>query len=148
MDINSIEFNNFVNEFYSNKSNKKMVLTLDIENGDNPNIYDIHVMLLELLIYGFTKFNLNINNNLDNSINYLQNYFTNIDIKINISNYSKKELILENSPYISRYIRFTSESETMTINGSHQTVNNLNLIKSFYLVDDNYNLCINFDFIV
>ena len=75
MDINSIEFNNFVNEFYSNKSNKKMVLTLDIENGDNPNIYDIHVMLLELLIYGFTKFNLNINNNLDNSINLLSKIF-------------------------------------------------------------------------
>ena len=139
---NSIKFDNFVNEFYQNYSNKKMVLTLDIENENDPNIYDIHVMLLELLINGFTRFNLNLK-----SIDHLQRYFTNIDIKINICNYSKAELMLDNSPYYNRYIKFTSDNATMIINGNHNIVNNLNLINSFYLVDNINNLSISFDFI-
>jgi hypothetical protein len=146
MNINSIEFNTFIEEFYNNYSGNKMLITIDIEN-DEPNIYDLHIMLLELLIQGFIKFNHVIDDNLDIIIDNLQSFFTNINIKLNIINYSKIDLICDNSPYINRYIKM-SDIDNMIINGGHLTVNNLELIKSFFLINNEYNLCISFNFII
>ena len=148
MNINSIQFENFINEFYLNYSNQKMVLTLDVENSSDPNIYDIHMMLLDLLRKGIEKFNLNIYNNLTKSISQLQTFFTNINIYINVINYSKLDLITDNQIYSNRYIKFTVDNPSlMIINGTHQIVDNMFDIKSFYLIDDTYNLCISFNFI-
>ena len=148
MNINSIQFENFILQFYSNNSNQKMVLTLDVENSSDPNIYDIHMMLLDLLIKGIERFNLNIYNNLQRSINQLQTFFTNINIQIDVINYSKLDLITDNKLYSNRYIKFTIENPlTMVIYGTHQIVDNMRLIRSFYLIDDAYNLCISFNFI-
>lgn len=150
MDINLVQFENFINDFYSNHSNQKIVLSLDVENATDPNIYDIHTMLLDLLIKGIEKFNLNIYSDLEYSINQLQIFFTNINIKIDINNYSKSDLVnnlLANKLYSNRYIKFTVENPTLVINGTHQIVDNMQQIKSFYLINDNYNLCISFNFI-
>ena len=149
MNINSIQFENFINQFYSNNSNQKMVLTLDVDNSSDPNIYDIHTMLLDLLCKGIERFNLNIYNNLQLSINQLQIFFTNINIQIDVQNYSKHDLIANSDLYSNRYIKFTAENPSlMVINGTHKIADNLLQIKSFYLINDTYNLCISFNFIV
>jgi len=151
MNINSIQFENFINEFYSNNYNQKMVLTLDVENSSDPNIYDIHTMLLDLLIKGIEIFNLNIYNELSRSINQLQIFFTNINIQINVINYSKLDLVNSLSIhrlYSNRYIKFTIENPSiMVINATHQIVDSMQQIKSFFLIDDTFNLCIGFNFI-
>ena len=150
MNINSIQFDNFITEFYSNNSNKKMIINIgiDSEHEVEPNIYDIHTMLLDLIIKGCEIFNLNVSD-YNICINKLQPFFLNINIRMHIINYSKLELIKENSPYINRYIRISSDNNLkMTINGTHQLVNTLSNIKSFYLIDSNCNLCISFDFII
>jgi hypothetical protein len=149
MNINSIQFDNFITEFYSNNSNKKMIINLGIESDNEiePNIYDIHTMLLDLIIKGCEIFNLNVSD-YNICINKLQPYFLNINIRMHINNYSKLELIKEDSPYINRYIRISNDNLLMTINGAHKIVNTLFNIKSFYLIDSNCNLCISFDFIV
>ena len=131
----NINFDNFIDKFYSN-SNKKIVLELNIDNSDT-NIYDIHNMLLDLLIKGYERFY-----TLD-----LQNYFDNIDIQLIIENLTKKELLDDLHNYGNRYIKFNIENlNNMTINGSHKIVNNLNEIDSFCLIDDNNNLKISFNY--
>ena len=95
MDINSIEFDKFIEEFYSNNHNNKMVLQIDIENSNessDTNIYDIHVMLLDLLIKGFER--LNTLENLIQSIDYLQKYL--------ITHY--KNLELKSDEYFSNFL--------------------------------------------
>jgi hypothetical protein len=151
MNINSIQFENFVNKFYLNDSNEKMILNIDVEsendNNSEPNIYDIHTMLLDLVIKGIEIFNLDICD-YEQIIRRLVPYFLNIDIKIYINNYSKLDLLNIDSLYINRYIRISPDNNLlMTINGSHQIVNQLNMIRSFCLIDSSINLCIYFDFI-
>ncbi len=152
MDINSIRFENFINEFYSNSSNNKMVLTLDVENSTDPNFYDIHTMLLDLLIKGIERYNLNICDNLEQSISKLQIFFTNINIKINVNNYSKSIIVnnkLINKLYSNRYIKFNIENPTtMLINGAHQIADKIDDITSFFLINDIYNISISFNFII
>jgi hypothetical protein len=131
----NINFNNFINEFYSNYNNNKIILELNIDNSDT-NIYDIHNMLLDLLIKGYEKFN-----TLD-----LQHFFNNIDIQVNVENLTKKDLLDNQYNYINRYIKFNIDNlENMIINGSHQIVKNLKEIISFCLIDDNNNLKISFN---
>lgn len=131
----NINFDNFIDKFYSNYNNK-IILELNIDNSET-NIYDIHNMLLDLLIKGYEKFN-----TLD-----LQNYFDNIDIQLIIENLTKKDLLDDSYNYNNRYIKFNIENlDNMTINGSHQIVNNLNEINSFCLIDDNNNLKISFNY--
>ena len=43
-----IDFDDFINEFYSNMDKKKMVLHVDIKNNTDTSNYDIHCMLLDL----------------------------------------------------------------------------------------------------
>ena len=108
-----------------------------------------HMMLLDLLCKGIERFNLNIYDELSISINRLQTFFTNINIQINVINYSKSDLIINDKLYSNRYIKFTSENPSlMVINGSHQIVNSMHEIKSFFLIDHTYNLCISFNFII
>jgi len=169
MNINSIQFENFINKFYSNNSNQKMIININIDSESSnetqadPNIYDIHTMLLDLIIKGIDIFNLDIVD-YNSTVEKLQPFFNNINIKIFILNYSKLELIGANSPYINRYIRISSNDQSttnqsimtinaahqsiMTINAAHQIINKLIDIKSFYLIDTVNNLCISFDFIV
>jgi hypothetical protein len=172
MNCQDIYFNNFIDTFYSNKNQTKMVLQIDIEsvtnnskttinnsdtttNNSETTIYDIHCMLLDLLVAGVQRLNLNfvddektINNqysNLNKAKIILQNYFNNINIKLNIINYSKQELLHDNSPYENRYIKFTAEkSNNFIINGQHKQLDNLEDIRSFFLIDDNTNISISF----
>ena len=131
----NINFDNFINEFYSNYNNK-IILELNIDNTDT-SIYDIHNMLLDLLIKGYERYN-----TLD-----LQKYFDNIDIQLKIENLTKKELLDDFYNYSNRYIKFNIENlDNMIINGSHISVNNLNEIDSFCLIDDNNNLKISFNY--
>ena len=138
---------------------KKMVLHVDIENNtdktDTSN-YDIHCMLLDLFVAGIDKFDLKFVNesntesnditNLYRSLGNLQYFFNNINIKLNIINFSKKELIKENSPYETRFIKFIIENpHKFIINGNHKKVEDLDDINSFFLIDDNTNLCISFE---
>ena len=144
--MNTLNFEIFKDRFYQNTSNTKMMLHIDLEdNIDETNIYDIHSLLLDLLMTGFNKLDI-ININLEESINILQRFFNNIDIHINIINYTKKDIINDESIYLNRYIKFTIENiSTMLINGKHELVDNLNDIKSFFLIDDLNNLCISFE---
>jgi len=55
MNVN-INFDDFIYHFYSNNKNNEIVLEITIENSD-ANIYDIHNMLLDLLIKGYDTLN-------------------------------------------------------------------------------------------
>lgn len=137
-----MNFENFIEEFY--KLDNKINLELDIENNLTPTIYDLHHMLLDLIIYGVKLFNLNLTENLNESLIFLQKYFNNININIIIKNLSKKELLIDEF-YSNRYIRFEGNSD-MIKNGLHEKTNLFNEIKSYYLINDEYNLCINFNY--
>jgi len=151
MENQGIDFDDFINEFYSNMDKKKMVLHVDIENNTNKtdtSNYDIHCMLLDLFVAGIDKFDLKFltKSNLYRSLGNLQYFFNNINIKLNIINFSKKELIKENSPYETRFIKFIIENpHKFIINGNHKKVEELEEINSFFLIDDNTNLCISFE---
>jgi len=141
-----INFDDFSKKFYSNVNNEKMNIGISIEDATNESpitIYDIHMMLLDLLINGTANFNLDIINDLDNSILFLQKFFNNIAIKINIVNYTQEELIEKESEYENRYLRFNTPDK-MTLNGKHIKESTLDLIKSFYLINEEHNLCISF----
>lgn len=144
MDDTNINFDTFIEHFYSN-NNSHIDLEINIYdcNTNKPTIYDLHTMLLELLINGVKRFNLDIINNLEFSRKYLQNYFNNIDIKIIIDNLTKRDLIDDEYSYYNRYFKFTNP-DNMIINGAHKIVNELSLIKSFYLIDTNNNFSISF----
>jgi len=146
MVYNSIDFNNFIEKFYTNNNREKMILHIDIDN-DKTNIYDIHNLLLDLLLEGFQYIEIK-NNNLIKSIETLQYYFDNIDIKIIIKNLTKKELINDSSLYINRYARIDiSDMNKRIVNGQHIIVNSLNKIKTFILIDNDNNLSIEFNYI-
>ena len=134
-----ITFEDFIHKFYTLDS--KISLELYIEN-DCTNIYDIHIMLLDLLIYGVEHFNLNIIDNLDKSIDLLQSYYDNINIKINIKNYMLSEFINSNI-YDNRYIRFNHEKKYI-INSSHNKQTILNNIYSIYNINKDVNYLISF----
>ena len=55
MNVN-INFDDFIYHFYSNNKNNEIVLEINMKNSD-ANIYDIHNMLLDLLIKGYDKLN-------------------------------------------------------------------------------------------
>jgi hypothetical protein len=142
--INSeINFDNFINEFYLNTKKIKMVLQVDIVNSET-SIYDIHCMLLDLLVTGIQRFNLDFYNNLEESISNLQYFFNNINIQLNITCFTKKELIIENSSYNNRFVKFENQQKFL-INSQHKQVENLEDINSFYLINDDINICINFE---
>ncbi len=169
MNNDSIYFDNFINKFYSNTSNTKMILQVDIENSQNSdtNIYDIHHMLLDLLIKGIERLYCSVCNDsnkpennitmgqffsdqniIDKTITTLQHFFSNINIKINIKNLSKEKLIDESFHYLNRRFRIDINSiQKLIFNGSHQMVDNLEEINSFLLIDDINNLCISFSHI-
>ena len=146
-DNSQVNFDNFVNKFYSNKSNNKIMLEINISDNTSTTIYDIHQMLLDLIIQGISILNLDIINNFDKSLDQLQKYFANINIKINICNWTKKDLIEDYSNYDNRYIKFEDPSN-MIINGAHQIVKDLKLIKSFFLIDTNNNFSIGFEHMI
>lgn len=139
MEIN-IDFEEFKHQFYLNNCNK---IPFSVDN--DPNIYDIHHLLLDLLIYGIELLNLDIYNQHIESLEILQKFYNNINIIININNFSKYNLI-DNELYPNRYMKFDTPNN-MIINGSHNTVNELSKINSFYLIDDKHNFCINFSYI-
>jgi hypothetical protein len=165
LDNLQINFDNFVDKFYSNVSNEKIMLEINIDQTydqsidqsfdklfnmsdfSSTTIYDIHHMLLDLIIQGISILNLDIINNFDKSLVQLQKYFANINIKINICNWTKKDLIEDYSNYDNRYIKFEDPSN-MIINGAHQIVKDLKLIKSFFLIDTNNNFSIGFEHMI
>lgn len=138
----NIDFEDFIKKFYELDS--KIYIELDIKENDS-NIYDIHTMLLDLLIYGVEFLNLNIINNLDDSIMILQKYFNNINIKININVYKLLDFI-NNDIYDNRYIRFDNNKKYI-INGKHVTKLTLDKINSIYLYNDLNNFNISFSWI-
>ena len=144
-----INFDDFINNFYSNTSHNKIIFNINIENATNDTpttIYDIHMMLLDLLIKGIQILNLDIlGNNYEKSLNILQKYFSNINIKININNFTKKDLIETYSEYSNRFIKFEDPSN-MIINGTHEQETDLSNIKSFYLINLTNNLSISFKY--
>ena len=157
MNNSEINFDLFVDKFYNNKNSTKMTLELILESNDNINIYDIHVMLLQMFFIGIVKYNI--------PFNQMQNYFTNINIKVYIQNFTIKQLIEDTSGYSNRYIRINDKME-MIKNGSYnktqtqtdkdkvdtdteiKETNDLINIKSFYTIDNDVNLCIYFDHII
>ena len=116
-----IIFNDFIDIFYSNINKNKMSLHIDFNNAsdeiDNSkiNIYDIHCVLLELLIAGVNNFSLNLMNDieLNEAIEKLQYFFDNINIIINIVNFSKKDIIDDDSVYESRYMKILSDNPSL-----------------------------------
>ena len=152
MDNDSIYFDDFIKKFYMNKNGEKMILQIDIDkinnNKTNSNIYDIHNLLLDLLLNGFEYIKIE-QNNFIKSIETLQCFFNNIDIKIIINNHTKKDLIDDNSPYNNRYARIDiSDTNKRILNGQHTNVNDLSNINTFILVDSDNNLDIRFDNII
>jgi hypothetical protein len=154
MNNQEIKFDDFIDEFFSNMNKQKMVLHIDIENKTNKTnktnttTYDIHCMLLDLFIAGIYKFKLKFltESDLYTSLDNLQYFFNNINIKLNIINFSKKELIKDNSPYENRFIKFTIKNPNeLIINAQHNKADELEEINSFFLIDDNTNLCISFE---
>ena len=143
-----IDFEKFIDEFYSNMNQTKIVLQVDIINAtkeSNTNIYDIHCMLLDLFVAGITKFNLDFHQmNLEESICNLQYFFNNINIQLNIMSFTKQELILINSPYENRFVKFIKPTDFI-INVQHKQLDNLEDIKSFYLINDDTNISISFE---
>ncbi len=147
MNNQGINFDKFIDEFYSNMNKNKMILQVDIENATNnseTSIYDIHCMLLDLLASGITKFNLDFINNLEESICNLQYFFNNINISLNIISFTKKELIISGSLYENRFIKF-DDPKNLIINGQHNKVDLLEDIKTFYLINNDVNICISFE---
>ena len=143
-----MDFDKFIENFYLNYNGQKMILNVDIDNKneyEETNLYDIHTMLFDLFIAGVNKFNLDFINNLDEAASNLQYFYNNINIKLNIIVFTKKELIMDNSLYINRYIKTDISSKQYIINGQHQCQNDLNNIHSFYLIDDSNNICISFE---
>ncbi len=144
-----MDFDNFIENFYSNYDEKKMILQVDIDknsaNGSTEtNLYDIHCLLFDLFIAGIEKFELDFANNLDEAASNLQYFFNNINIKLNITSFTKKELIMENSLYENRFIK-TDSSKKYVLNGQHKCVDKLHGINSFHLIDDSANICIGFE---
>ena len=151
MNNSSINFNNFINEFYTNYNNKHMIIELLTDNQDNPTettIYDVHTLLLELLLAAPSfinksisdeRCNIDFTNNLDNSIKLLQFFFDNIKITVSIVKYTISELVNTDIAklYENRYMRFDSNNNFI-INGSHKSIsNNLEDIYSFYIDNSN-----------
>ncbi len=134
-----IDFDDFINQFYNNTDNKKLGFSIDDEDS---NLYDVFHMLLDLFIAGIDIFNLDIYNSYFDTLQKLQSYFNNINIKVNVSNFSKRELTTSNL-YENRYIRFES-LDLMTINAAHKPVDQISEIRAFYLKNDTYNFCISF----
>jgi len=136
-----IEFDIFIEKFFTNKNNTKMVLELMSDTNDDTTIYDIHVMLLQIFFIGITKYQI--------TFDQIQNYYNNINIKLYIENYSIKDLINDNSNYGNRFIRINPQME-MIKNGSHDTslINELKDVKSFYTNNNEQNLRIYFDHIL
>jgi hypothetical protein len=136
-----IEFDIFIEKFFTNKNNTKMVLELMSDTNDDTTIYDIHVMLLQIFFIGITKYEI--------PFDQIQNYYNNINIKLYVENYSIKDLINDNSNYGNRFIRIDQKME-MIKNGSHDTslINELKDIKSFYTNNNEQNLRIYFDHIL
>jgi hypothetical protein len=140
MNLNNSEigFDHFTKAFYNNKNNTKMVLELTLDIEDDVTNYDIHIMLLQLFFIGIIEYSI--------PFEQMQTYFDNINIKIYAKNFTKKQLIDDNSGYANRYMRVDNDMN-MLKNGSHDEnlINELKDIKSFHTNNDNYNLCIYFD---
>ena len=151
-----MDFQEFTKIFY-NSNNNKFILELNTFYNNNicsTTIYDIHSILLELFIIGIDKLNLNIINDFDYSINILQQYYNKINILLNFNKITIKELI-DNNKYENRYMRLNLNSNKFNdikfiINGKHNIniVNNITDINSFLLYNDDFNLYINFKYLL
>lgn len=143
--IQNIDFNEFANQLYS-ESNNKIAIQVDIEDGSESNIYDIHMMLIDLIIFGLHYFSLNLNEqNYEEIIHYLQKFFNKINIKILVQKYTEQELDIFNNDYVNRFMKLY-KSEQIILNGAHKKVSSLKDIKSFYIENNYFNLSFYFEF--
>ena len=146
-----IDFDDFVQEFYSNETGIKMAFQLSIEDDNDTTVFDIHEMLLELFIKGLYMKNLSISYNkaLGESINKLQKYFNNIQVKIIIQTYTIGELLSDSSEYNNRYLRIMPGSDFVK-NGQldENLIDEISDIKSFFMIDNNLNIKISFDHLI
>ena len=148
-----MDFDQFIENFYSNNDEKKMVLQVDIDKKSasdgsaETNLYDIHCMLFDLFIAGIDKLKLDFVKNLDESASKLQYYYNNINIKLDITSLTKKELIMKESLYENRFIKTCSNDidKQYVLNGQHTYVDDLSEIYSFYLIDDSNNIRVSFE---
>lgn len=141
-----IKFDDFIQSFYSNWNKTPIVLQIDIEGAtsdSNTSIYDIHQMLIDLFVNGIDIYNLQMESNWQNAIALLQFFYNNINIKINVQNFTRVELEY-NLSYYNRYMKFMNTSNIL-INSGHLNVECLEKINSFYLISDSVNLCISFE---
>lgn len=139
------DFDQFARYFYDNTS-QKIAFSLSIFDDSVTNIYDIHTMLLDLIIYGFDYLRLQIDcTNYKDITATLQQYFNKINIKLITNNYNSDELTPLNIYYMDRYIKLYSP-EKFLINGAHKKVDTLKEIGSFYLINYDTNISINFDY--
>jgi hypothetical protein len=85
--------------------------------------------------------------NLDESASKLQYYYNNINIKLDITSLTKKELIMKESLYENRFIKTCSNDidKQYVLNGQHTYVDDLSEIYSFYLIDDSNNIRVSFE---
>jgi hypothetical protein len=145
----NVDFDNFIERFYSSISDNKIIFELNIDSNDSSTIYDVHIMLLELFIKGLNMFNLNIYTYLDNTIIHLQKYYSNINIGIQINTFTKNELLNDDNRYANRYMRINSDCSFIK-NGSHNNklITDLSQIESFFTFDNNFNLRISFSHII
>ena len=146
-----MEFHKFTEIFYSNNNNNNLILQFNtINNHDEctTTIYDIHSILIDLLIFGINKLNLNIIHDYSNSINILQKYFNKINILLNFNKLTIKDLI-DNEKYENRYMRLNINSNKFIINAKHNIdiINKITDIDSFLLHNDDFNLLINFKYL-
>ncbi len=141
MNNQEIGFDRFVEEFFNNKNETKMVLELILDTNEDTTIYDIHVMLLQLFFMGLTKY--------EDSFGEMQNYYNNINIKLHVENFNAQQLSYASSSYSNRFLRVDNNME-MIKNGQHNEalINELKDVKSFYTIDNECNMCIYFDHMV
>jgi hypothetical protein len=149
-----MDFHKFTEIFYTNNYNNLILQFNTISNNNecSTTIYDIHSILIELLIVGINKLNLNIIDDYLNSINILQKYYNKINILLNFNKITIKELI-DNNKYENRYMRLNLNNKfndiKFIINGKHNTniINDISNIDSFLLHNDDFNLYINFKYL-
>jgi len=149
----NINLDDFIQEFYKTINKRHIVLEILNTNSSDINIYDVHHILLNLIIAGFKICNLTDFNHIELAFSLLQKYFDNIKIIINFQKMTISDIL--NSPvevYDQRYARIdlkkiyeTSEENYIILNGKHINVNELGDINTFISTDDQIFYSISFD---
>ncbi len=156
---NCIDLNKFIKKFYEINEQTDIfleVLTMDKSNPET-NIYDIHHILINILVAGLKNCNLTNVKYIEVAISLLQKYFSNIKINIIFEKKTISDILSSKVDYYNqRYARIDlqkiidadykiTDKDYIVLNGQHQNVNELSEIHTFINIGDEIFYKLSFD---